>query len=262
MEQFELWDLLLKMHQNGEIEATEDEADQRRFLHLLGIANFKSGNTSEGLEIIAQFEKRATPKVKPLEKKELPKDADKKAKDDAAKKASEHKKKLDSDKRRISDVNKKLDELRLLNFVQSGNKDEAKKQLAKAKSMDRTRKAFIQIDLGMNSDAIKTAESMSSGEATTVLPLARAAHIFELAGKKGDAEKALKNYAARIQKHWILIHLSSLDLLLLLSDSKMPNDWRIQQDSISKVANRPSLDSLGPFRWKPPTSIKLETIGT
>jgi len=250
VEQFELWDLLLKMHQNGEIEATEDEADQRRLLHLLGIANFKSGNTSEGLDIIAQFEKRATPKVKPLEKKELPKDADKKAKDDAAKKASEHKKKIDSDKRRISDVNKKLDELRLLNFVQSGNKDEAKKQLAKAKSMDRTRKAFIQIDLGMNSDAIKTAESMSSGEATTVLPLARAAHIFELAGKKGDAEKALK----KLRKNSEALDLNSpvfARLAPIAKRLKMPNDWRIQQDSISKVANRPSLDSLGPFRWKP-----------
>ena len=99
--------------------------------------------------------------------------------------------------------------------------------------MDRTRKAFIQIDLGMNSDAIKTAESMSSGQATTVLPLARAAHIFELAGKKGDAEKALK----KLRKNSEALDLNSpvfARLAPIAKRLKMPNDWRIQQDSISR----------------------------
>ncbi|MBT7853831.1 MAG: peroxiredoxin family protein [Opitutae bacterium] len=267
IEQFELWDLLVQLCDSGEIETTKDIAEQRKLLHLLGIAYFRTGNIDAAKNVIAELEGRAKSSVKSPPESNVVSDSAKKpdiedgvgqsdkvdAKTKAAtvkKAVAERKKKQEAEKRRISDVENKLAELHLLKLIHEGKLGVAKEQLGKAKSMDRTRKALAHIQLGQKAEALKIAESMVPKEASTVLPLARAIHLFEICDKKRDAEKNFK----KLRKLSSSIDLGSpvfVRLAPIAKRLKFPVDWRIQSNPVAKVANRPALDSLGPFRWKP-----------
>jgi peroxiredoxin len=284
IEQFELWGLLVELCKSGEIEPTKDSAEQRKRLHLLGIAYFRKGNINAANKVIAELEQRAKSSVKsPSEPKAVSDaakkpDTDEEEKVDAAalkakaeadkkkavaeadkkkavaerkkKAVAERKKKEEAEKRRISDVKNKLAELNILKLIHEGKLEAAGEQLGKAKSMERTRKALAHIELGQKAEALKIAESMVTKEATTVLPLARATHLFEVCDKKRDAEKNFK----KLRKLSTSIDLDSpvfARLAPIAKRLKLPVDWRIRTNPVAKVANRPALDTLGPFRWKP-----------
>jgi peroxiredoxin len=267
IEQFELWDLLVQLCESGEIEPTEDSAEQRKRLHLLGIAHFRKGNINAANNVIAELEERAKSSVEPASESKVVGDLAKKpgtdegekvdeaagkakAEADKKKAVAERKKKAEAEKRRISDVNKKLAELYFLKLVHEGKLEAAKEQLGKAKSMERTRKALAHIQLDQRAEALKIAGAMVPKEANTVLPLARATHLFEVCDKKRDAEKNFK----KLRKLSTSIDLDSpvfARLAPIAKRLKLPVDWRIKTNPVAKVANRPALETLGPFRWKP-----------
>ena len=299
IEQFELWDLLVQLCESGEIEPTKDSAEQRKRLHLLGIAYFRKGNINAANNVIAELEERAKSPVKPPSESRAVSDAVKKsgtdeevkvdetagkAKAEADKKkaeadkkkaeadkkkveadkkkaVAERKKKEEAEKRRIGDLEKKLAELNILKLIHEGKLEAAGEQLGKVKSMERTRKALVHIQLGQKAEALKIAESMVPKEATTVLPLARATHLFEVCDKKRDAEKNFN----KLRKLSTSIDLDSpvfARLAPIARRLKLPVDWRIQTNPVAKVANRPALDTLGPFRWKPMPAVEWSLTDT
>ena len=279
IEQFELWDLLIQLCESGEIEPTKDPAEQRKRLHLLGIAYFRKGNINAANNVIAELEGRTKSPVKPPPESKVVSDSAKKpdtdegkgqndkakvkAKTEADKKKAlaERKKKEEAKKRRIGDLEKKLTELNILKLIHEGKLEAAGEQLGKAKSMDRTRKAMAHIQSGQRAEALKIAESMVPKEANTVLPLARAIHLLEVCDKKRDAEKNFK----KLRKLSTSIDLDSpvfARLAPIARRLKLPVDWRIQTNPVAKVANRPALDSLGPFRWKPMPAVKWSLTDT
>jgi len=279
IEQFELWDLLIQLCESGEIEPTKDPAEQRKRLHLLGIAYFRKGNINAANNIIAELEGRTKSPVKPSPESKVVSDSAKKpdtdegkdqndkakakakAEADKKKAVAERKKKEEAEKRRIGDLEKKLAELNFLKLIHEGKLETAGEQLRKAKSMDRTRKAMAHIQSGQRAEALKIAESMVPKEAHTVLPLARAIHLFEICDKKRDAEKNFK----KLRKLSTSIDLDSpvfARLAPIARRLKLPVDWRIQTNPVAKVANRPALDSLGPFRWKPMPAVKWSLTDT
>ena len=141
-------------------------------------------------------------------------------------------------------------ELRILIALKEGQFAAAKEQLAKATGIPKERLARLHFAAGDKARAEQLAqEAMKSGE-KQVQPLANYVDLAYQSGKFKEAYEAfykLRELSAEADLNAPVFRR----LAPVAKDLKLAADWRPPLTRPSDFGKRPSLASLGPFRWQP-----------
>ncbi len=141
-------------------------------------------------------------------------------------------------------------ELRILIALKEGQFTSAKEQLAKAAGIPKERLARLHFAAGDKAKAEQLAqEAMKSGE-KQVQPLANYVDLAYQGGKFKEAYEAfykLRELSAEADLNAPIFRR----LAPVAKDLKLATDWRPPLTRPSDFGKRPSLASLGPFRWQP-----------
>ena len=230
LERFEMWGELAAACQSPSLQQPDDEKQELRRLHLLGVAQINLGKQADAEATIAELEATLT------EARELA--------------LSEEKTQADAAKKRLKDCEPKIAELKGLLLLRAGQTDEALAELEKAKGMDRFRLAEAYLACGKREKTLEIAREFIKQPPHQVLPPARAAILFEAAGENDEAAQAfeqLRKLAADVDLDAPLF----TRLAPLAERLKLSTDWRIARTAGDDLGERPDLATLGPFRWQP-----------
>lgn len=247
---YELWHDLIALANSPYLEPTDDDAEQVKRLRMLGRAYFRSGDAEMGKAQLAQIEER-------LQKE---KEGETKAATAAETKARDEKKddkqieqaKTDAKKpftTKIQTLEKAADELKGHAAVARGEFKEAIELLKKSASGDDTYLARVQLLAGDKDAAEKTARDFAGKHKHEVQPWGALVEILWQLDKKKDAGETFE----QLRQFTYEIDLQSPvfgRLAPIAKELGAPEDWR-NIKTPTDTGNRPSLDSLGPFRWSP-----------
>ena len=133
--------------------------------------------------------------------------------------------------------------------------DEFKKQIAKASKMSRERKSQLHLKVGNKKEAEELASQSARAEGQ-VQPLANYVDILWRSGKEKEAVeqfKKLRNISAHIDIERAVFQR----LAPVAKKLDLPKDWRVKFQPADDIGDRPSLDTLGPFRWSPSPATQM-----
>jgi peroxiredoxin len=247
---FEQWDELVVLCHSEYLPATPDEEEQIRRLRHLGRAYVGRGDLEQATGQMLLLQERMTKKSA---------ERDKAVADAEAKAKSENKDEKQIDQARdearrpyrqkIEDLEELISELNGHITAAKGNPKAAIPLLEKGKA-PKPEIARAQFLAGERESAEKTAREFAGSNPGEVLPLAHLVNVLWQLGKKEDAAKSftqLRSVAADAD----LDNPVVLRLTNAANELGLPADWRLATPPASDIGQRPSLDSLGPFRWHP-----------
>ena len=254
---YEMWEEIIRASQTVYLEPTTIPEEQAKRLAAVGTAHFALGQAEKGTETLAKLDELK----QRLEDMKL--EAEAKAGEDAlaAEKNDKETKKAKADAvkpfdGRIKTLNQYLAELLACQAVVDEDADEFKKQIGKAGKMSREHKSQLYLKVGNKEEAEKLA-SQSARTEGQVQPLANYVDILWRSGKEKEAVeqfKKLRNISAHIDIERAVFQR----LAPVAKKLELPEDWRIEFQSAGDVGDRPSLDTLGPFRWIPTPATQWE----
>ncbi len=254
---YEMWEEIIRASQTVYLEPTTIPEEQAKRLAAVGTAHFALGQAEKGAETLAKLNELK----QRLEDMKL--EAEAKAGEDAlaAEKNDKETKKAKADAvkpfdGRIKALNQYLAELLACQAVVDEDADEFKKQIGKAGKMSREHKSQLYLKVGNKEEAEKLA-SQSARTEGQVQPLANYVDILWRSGKEKEAVeqfKKLRNISAHIDIERAVFQR----LAPVAKKLELPEDWRIEFQSAGDVGDRPSLDTLGPFRWIPTPATQWE----
>lgn len=194
---------------------------------------------------------------KPEEPKKEEKKDDKNAKKprDPAKAAEEARKPFAD---RIKNLEKAIDELKGYAAIARGDKKEGLELIRKG-SADKLYLTRIQFEAGEREAAIKEARAEVDRRKKEVLPLALLAHLLWADDKKDDARKVFDELRD-LSGGFDLASPVFARLAPIAQAAGLPEDWRVTKPHAADVGDRPSLDTLGPLCWSPPTAPDWKLI--
>jgi peroxiredoxin/DNA-binding beta-propeller fold protein YncE len=248
---FELWDELLALAETPILEPTDKEAEQQKRLKHIGMALYRKGDLLAADALLAQLQQPlddlledqalAASKAEAKAKEEKKSDSDVKKAVEAAKKTFETK---------INAQRKLVEELQGHQAVAMGDFKAGHELLKKAGGQDAGYLAWLQFKAGNVDEALKAATNNVSSRKNEVLPLVALAEIQYHAGKLNEARKTF----AELREISSKIDLTAPVFQRFASIAKElghDGDWRVVKQPQPDTGVRPSLDSLGPFRWAP-----------
>lgn len=248
---FEMWDELIRLAKTSYLDPA-DEADLRvTRWRALGRANFRTGRTSDGLEVLAQVEAR----LKEIEKE----------RDDAKAKAEEEAKKQNKPEAdvtkardeagnkfngRINPLKEALEELTAFLRWSDGAHDEALAAIKRAGSVPAPIVADLHFSTGQPEHALVRLRDEVSRSDNQTVPLAQLVLALWRSGQRDEARSTFETL--RKISETIDLDVPVFDKLTPIAKQfGWPTDWRLPLDRPSDIGERPPLDSLGPFRWQP-----------
>jgi peroxiredoxin len=248
---WELWDDLIALGATSYLEPTDIPDEQAKRAKALGIAHYSKGDLKKGdAELEALREAIKTEKElrnSDMEEAEAKARKDKKSDEDVKKAMVEA---LDTHASKVKSMEKSLAELQFYQLLASDKKEEARKQLDELKDIPKERLARIHLQLDDKEKALKLAKEALNSGTNQVQILANYIDILARCDKEEDA-KANFAQLCQLATHADL-DLPALKRLQPIAKSlDLENDWRLPYKSPTDVGHRPSLDSLGPFRWAP-----------
>jgi peroxiredoxin len=265
---FEQWELLASLTEQPFLEPTDEAKEQLKRLRYAGIANARLKADDEVTSILALLDERL--KEATEEKKKA--DAEEKKKQEAAEKkaaAEREKRRVKANKERRPEappkpetppkptqrtdprtvVNQAIAAVKGHQLFAQGKFDEAISQLRKSAG-DGLVLARAQSAAGKHDEAIKTLDAYLKSRQKRVQPIAGQVELLWNAGRNDEAAKAfeeLRELSGEIQ-----FGTPVFDRLQpIAAELKLPEDWRIAKNRPDDFGERPDLDSLGPFRWRP-----------
>lgn len=256
---FELWDEVIALCNTTYLEPTDIENEQTKRLRHLGTAHYRRGEVAQGNAQLADLQKRQADE-KAIQEKAVNEaaakaTAEKKPEADITKAKDEAKKKNEG---KINELQKGIDELTGHQLVAVGKFKEGLELLRKAGGVDQRYLALVQFQAGEVEPAITAARNHVNGNKNEVLPLVTLIDILWRAGKKEDAKAAfneLREISGTIEPAALTASPPLARLAPIAKELQFPDDWRVVKPPKSDVGNRPSLDSLGPFRWQPTPAV-------
>ena len=150
----------------------------------------------------------------------------------------------------IKELDPAIAELEGLQAIAAGDAKKALPLLKKARGIDTMYVQHVKLLADETDEAIKDAQKHVKSHKNEVQPLAMLTELFWKANKKDDAKKTLE----QLREISGPIDLSSPvfnRLEPIAVKLGFPKDWRITKAPAEDVGVRPSLDSLGTFRWQP-----------
>jgi len=266
--EYEQWDTLLSLAETDYLKPGPDEIDEPEWQRLVGVASFMTGNPDRGREQLAALE--AALKKKEAARDKAVADAEKKNRDakksdadiDKAKKSA-----TDNFAKAITELSNQVNELKVCDLVfgsTEGMSDERKKAaielIPKLKTVDRARQAEMYLVLGEVDEAIKKMAAEVGGSKNQVVPRAQQTDILFGVGKNKEALDAfdeLRKIAAHVDPDLPVVQRveAHLKRVKASGESRLADlnlaDWRPPVGIADDIGERPSHDSLGPFRWSP-----------
>jgi len=254
---YEMWEEIIRASQTVYLDPTTIPEEQAKRLAAVGTAHYALGQAEKGAETLAKLDA-----IKErLEDMKL--EAGAKAGEDAlaGEKNDKETKKAKADAvkpfdGRIKTVNQYQAELLACQAAADEDADEFKKQIAKAGKMSRERKSQLHLQLGNKEEAEKLASQSARAEGQ-VQPLANYADILWRSGKEKEAVEQFKKLR-EISAHIDIERAVFQRLAPVAKKLGLPEDWRVKFRSVGDVGDRPSLDTLGPFRWSPSPATQWE----
>ena len=251
LERYELWDKAIELANSPYIEPGDKPESQIQRLSLLGLAYLQSGKLAQGKATIAEVDKLRQSLVEKQEAAEANAEADArkegKSEDDVSKAKTAAGRGFKND---IDAAVKSVRELTAHLALAERNLPDAKKLFGEVKGIPRERMSRIHLALGDKESAEKDALQAAKDGKNEVQPLANLVYVLEQCGKRPEAEEKfseLRKLAAHADLDTpVMRRLKPLAASLHLSE-----DWRLPIEPRTDTGIRPSLDSLGPFRWRP-----------
>ncbi len=244
LETFDLWNELVELAETMYLEPTDLAPEQIKRLRLLGVAHYHRGNSQALAECIRQLENRLD-----MQDECEPQSANGKSnettKESEAAEASEP---PAQPARRLCE--KALAELRGLAQLARGETDEAAREFDLADDIPKLRLARWRFLCGDHQQAEELVGQLVKRGENEVAPLAMQVDLLRRMGKRDAAQAALE----RLRTVAACAELDSPLLKRLGPFAKelgWAEDWRAALPAADDVGERPSLDSLGPFRWSP-----------
>jgi len=247
---YEMWDEIISASQTVYLEKTTIPEEQAKRLAAVGMAHYALGQGEKGTEILTRLDELK----QHLEDMRL--EAGAKAGADALNGEKNDKEtekaKVDAMKPfdgRIKTIDQYRAELLACQAAADEDGDELKKQIAKAGKMSRERKSQLHLQVGNNKEAVKLASQSARAEGQ-VQPLANYADILWRSGGKKEAIEQFEKLRG-ISAHLDIERTVFQRLAPIAEKLGLPEDWRVEFKPANDVGERPSLDTLGPFRWSP-----------
>ena len=247
---YEMWEEIINLSQTVYLPYTTIPEEQAKRLAAIGAAHYSLGQEEKGTETYEDLDKIFS-QLKQL-KLEAGTYAEEKAR-------AEKKNDNDTNKAMVDAMNKFNNRFKTVNqykaellvYQSISNKDEEtfNKQIGKASRISRERKSQLQFKIGNKKEAQKLA-SQSAKSTNEVYPLANYVDILWKSEKEKEAIEQFK-LLRKISSSIDLEHAVFQRLNPIAKKLNLPEDWRIQNKISHDVGERPSLDSLGPFRWTP-----------
>ena len=247
---YEMWEEIINLSQTVYLPYTTIPEEQAKRLAAIGAAHYSLGQEEKGTETYRDLDKIFS-QLKQL-KLEAGTDAEEKAR-------AEKKNDNDTNKAMVDAMNKFNNRFKTVNqykaellvYQSISNKDEEtfNKQIGKASRISRERKSQLQLKIGNKKEAQKLA-SQSAKSTNEVYPLANYVDILWKSEQEKEAIEQFK-LLRKISSSIDLEHAVFQRLNPIAKKLNLPEDWRIQNKISHDVGERPSLDSLGPFRWTP-----------
>jgi peroxiredoxin/predicted negative regulator of RcsB-dependent stress response len=251
LESFELWDDVVALSSTMYLEPTDVTAEQTRRLRLLGVAHYHRGEFPQVEECVKQLDAIATKleekaQADAAEEEKKAREANKndadigKAKDEKLKKSREP----------IAPVEKATAELRGVLLLARGETDKAREQFDKAGDLPKLRLARYQFLYGQHDKSVESLNAAVKGAETQVLPLATQVDLLRRMNKLPEAKSAFEKLRG-IAAHADMDAPVLARLTPFAKEQSWPDDWRIAAAPSTDVGERPTLESIGPFRWSP-----------
>ena len=247
---YEMWDEIISSSQTVYLEPTTIPEEQAKRLAAIGVAHYALGQAEKGAETLAKLDELKE------RLKEMKLEAGTKAEEEAR---AKDKNDDDADKAMVSAMKPFNGRIKIIGQYQAEllahqaaadeDDDEFKKQIAKASKMSRERKSQLYLKVGNKKEAEELASQSARAEGQ-VQPLANYVDILWRTGREKKAVeqfKKLRNISAHID-----IERAVFERLTPVAKKlDLPKDWRVKFQPADDVNGRPSLDTLGPFRWSP-----------
>ncbi len=248
---WELWEQLLALDGGSYLPVHDDPAQEAKRLVAVGCAAFQKGDKSRGNAKIAALKQMiAVAKSERTAKTDEAEAAAKKANKPADQISKAIADAITPFTAKLDQLDKCVAELEFFRALAEGRAEDARKQIGAVASTNKARLARLNELAGDTSKAVTLArEAVKAGE-SQVLPLANLADIL---WRKGDKQEAIDTF----QKLRPLCAQADLDmpvftrLRAVADELKLPADWRPKLEMPGDAGTRPSLASLGPFRWHP-----------
>ena len=263
---FEMWDDVIALKDTPYLEKTDIDKEQMKRLRLIGNAYFHTGKVQQALEILKEAEELATSienKALEAHKKALEEKKKKEAENKDKKKDKSEKKKDGKDERaKNADehyASETLKELNILKLLYTGKITKEDIKDKKLNDLDEWNKVLVYLHFKDFENALKITEKSykDSKNKSKVIYLARHIHVLYEAGKKEEAKKVFDELRAVSQE--IDYNVAPfLRLTAAATEFGYPEDWRLPYKKYDDLGKRPSLDSIGPFRWQPVKALDWE----
>lgn len=219
--------------------ATEAAYDQAKIDEAVAAAEQKAKDDGGDDEAISKAKAEAELSTREAQVKDKQKDIDKAG--------SEAKKPFDAT---IKELEPAIAELEGLQAVAAGDAKKAVPLLKKARGIDTMYVQHVRLLAEEGEEAIKDARKHVDAHKNEVQPLAILTELLWKADKKDDA----KNIFEQLRALSSPIDLNSpvfARLEPIATELGFTADWRVSKPPAEDIGVRPSLDSLGPFRWQP-----------
>ena len=245
---YELWTEMMQLADTYYLELTELPEEQARRLYALALGHFAMGQTNEAARLTAELEGcRNQLKRERFEATEKAEDTAKTEKKDQTEAMVAAMKGFNS---RLERVERYREELKVWTLLAEGKNEEASKLLEETKDLPKNQRARLWHNLGETNKYLKLATELIENSTNQAPALALGAYLAWEAGDPKTSDKAfkqLRNISGRFDLDTpIFARLSPIAEHLGL-----PADWRKPTPKKKDTGKRPSLDSLGPFRWEP-----------
>ena len=261
--EFALWDQLIDEAAGPYLAPTDDRQLQNERLAWLAVAHYQTGAKKQAGQLTRQLKRRRLQlQTQLLDRAEQPStddakpaaEADANANADASAKA---------DDRSDEELRKELGQLRELTALCTaaaaavrGRGEMLEEQLKKAGEIDAVLQAQWLAQAGNRDKALEVAEKAVKDKPAQVRPLAVWIDLLWQSEEDNHRETAVQQFSA-LRK---LAADADPDLPLLerlapvAKAAGVDGDWRIAYEPPGDLGERPPLDDLGPFRWRPYTA--------
>ncbi len=251
LENFELWDDAISLSSTMYLAASDEPAEETKRLRLLGLAHSQRGELSLLADrlldldaIAAKLEDKAQTEAADEEKKAR----DAKKNDADITKAKDEK--LKQSRNALNPVGHAQAELRGLILLANNDAAKAAEEFAKATDIPKLRLASYQFASGLPDKSLETLKAATKDSDNQVLPIAAQVDLLRRMSKLDEAKVAF----TKLRDVASAADLNSPPLARLAAFAEelgWPTDWRNPVVPSKDVGERPTLDSLGPFRWSP-----------
>ncbi len=255
LQRFEMWDELIRLSDTMYLEPTDIPAEQDRRIRALGVAHFEEGDSAallarmvelQGRLVQAQNERSGAQDRAEKEAREAGKPS---ADIDRAKAAAARP--FDD---RIRSLNEAVTELNACAGLLVGTTETATTLLDQVSGVEKDRMARLYLRAGDHEKAERMASEAVAAAENEVIPLANQIDVLFRIGKEKEAGEAfarLREISGNIDD---LSPAPFARLSEIASALDFPADWRIARQNSADVGVRPSLDSIGPLRYTPPSA--------